>query len=235
MSQAPPPPPSPPPPPPPPPAGAPVPAGGAASFSVGDAISYGWNAYWKNVGPLLIITIVIVAVHLVLSILGSVTGSVALQLVFTLIGWIVGFILAMGLIRCTLAVVKGQTPEVSMLFETPGLGSYILASILFGLMLFVGFILCIIPGIIVAIIFMFYGFLIVENPSLGPTDALKRSQEITKGRIGELFVFGLALFGINLIGAILCGIGLLFTYGITAVAVAYAYRTLNGEPVAPVA
>ena len=56
---------------------------------------------------------------------------------------------------------------------------------------------------------------------------------MTKGRIGELFVFGLALFGINLVGAILCGIGLLFTYGITAIAVAYAYRTLRGEPVAP--
>ena len=87
---------------------------------------------------------------------------------------------------------------------------------------------------IVAIVFKFYGFLIVENPSLGPTDALKRASELTKGRIGELFVFGLALFGINLIGALLCGIGLLFTYGITAVAVAYAYRTLNGESVAPV-
>ncbi len=58
---------------------------------------------------------------------------------------------------------------------------------------------------------------------------------MTKGRIGELFVFGLALFGINLVGAILCGIGLLFTYGITAIAVAYAYRTLRGESVAALA
>ena len=66
------------------------------------------------------------------------------------------------------------------------------------------------------------------------TDALKKASELTKGRIGELFVFGLALFGINLVGAILCGVGLLFTYGITAVAVAYAYRTLNGESVAAV-
>jgi len=202
---------------------------------VGDAISYGWTAYWKNVGPLLIITIIIVAIHLALSIIGSVTGSIAVQLIFTLIGWIVGFILAMGLIRCSLAVVRGQTPEVSMLFETPGLGSYIIASILFGIMFFIGFILCIIPGIIVGIVFMFYGYLIVENPDLGPTDALKKASELTKGRIGELFVFGLALFGINLVGAILCGVGLLFTYGITAVAVAYAYRTLNGESVAPAA
>ena len=159
-----------------------------------------------------------------------------LQLIFTLIGWIVGLILAMGLIRCRAGRRTGQTPEVSMLFETDGArrrtssprsSSASCSSS--------ASILCIIPGIIVGIIFMFYGYLIVENPTLGPTDALKKASEMTKGRIGELFVFGLALFGINLVGAILCGVGLLFTYGITAVAVAYAYRTLNGESVAPVA
>jgi uncharacterized membrane protein len=147
---------------------------------------------------------------------------------------VVGLILAMGLIRCALAVVKGQTPQVDMLFQTEGLGAYFVCSVIVGLMVAIGLILCIIPGIIVAIIFMFYGYLIVENPSLGVGDALKRAQEMTKGRLGELFVFGLALFGINLVGALLCGVGLLFTYGITAVAVGYAYRTLSGESVAPV-
>ena len=42
------------------------------------------------------------------------------------------------------------------------------------------------------------------------------------------------LFLINIVGALLCGVGLLFTYGITAIAVAYAYRSLSGEPVAPI-
>jgi hypothetical protein len=28
-----------------------------------------------------------------------------------------------------------------------------------------------------------------------------------------------------------CGIGLIFTYGITVVTVAYAYKTLSGQPV----
>lgn len=210
-------------------------AGGAAAFSVGDAVSYGWTAYWKFVGPMLLITIVIIAVQLVVNVIGSATGSIAIQLIFTILGWVVSMILSMGLIRAALAVVRGQTPEVGMLFETEGLGNYIVAAIIFGICFGIGLILCIIPGIIIGIIWMFYGFLIVENPTLGPTDALKRSQEMTKGRIGELFVFGLALFGINLVGAILCGVGLLFTYGITAIAVAYAYRTLNGEPVAPVA
>jgi len=230
MSQA------PPPPPPPPPSAAPPPsAGGAASFSVGNAVSYGWTAYWKNIGPLLVITIVIIAVQLVINFVGQVSGNFFLSLILSILGWVVSMILSMGLIRAALAVVRGETPEVAMLFETEGLGSYIIAAIIFGVCFGIGLILCIIPGIIIGIIWMFYGFLIVENPSLGPTDALKKSQEMTKGRIGELFVFGLALFGINLVGAILCGVGLLFTYGITAIAVAYAYRTLKGEPVAPVA
>jgi hypothetical protein len=231
MSQAPPP---PPPPPPPPAAGPPPSAGGAASFSVGDSISYGWNAYWKNIGPLILITIVIIAVQLLVNVIGQVTRNVFISLIFSIVGWIVSMILSMGLIRASLAVVRGQTPEVNMLFETEGLANYIVASIIFGICFGIGLILCIVPGIIIGILWMFYGFLIVENPTLGPTDALKRSYEMTKGRIGELFVFGLALFGINLVGALLCGIGLLFTYGITAVAVAYAYRRLNGEPIAPV-
>jgi uncharacterized membrane protein len=198
-------------------------------------VGYGWNAYWKNVGPMLLITIVIIAIQVVFSILGNVSDSAFIRIFFSLVGWIVGMILALGLYRASLAVVKGQTPDVAMLFQVEGLGSYIVAAILYGLMVFVGLIFCIIPGIILAIMFMFYGYLIVEDPTLGPTDALKKAQEITKGRLGELFVFGLALFGINLVGALLCGVGLIFTYGITAIAVAYAYRTLNGEPVAQIA
>jgi uncharacterized membrane protein len=209
--------------------------GGAAAFSVGDAISYGWNAYWKNVGPMLLIALVIVAVHIVLELIGIATRNFFLQFVLGLIGFVVGLILAMGLIRASLAVVRGETPEVSMLFETEGIGSYFIAAVLFGLMVAVGLIFCIIPGIILAIIFMFYGYVIVENPSISPIEALKESKALTQGRIGELFVFALALIGINIVGAILCGVGLLFTYGITAIAVAYAYRTLRGESVAAVA
>ncbi len=210
-------------------------AGGAAAFSVGDAVGYGWTAYWKNIGPLLLITLVIFAAQFIIGLIGQATGNFFVSLIFSIAAFVVSMILTMGLIRAALAVVRGETPEVNMLFETEGLGSFIVAAILFGIMLWVGLLLCIIPGIFVAIIFMFYGFIIVENPSISPTDALKKSQEMTSGRLGELFVFGLALFGINLVGAILCGIGLLFTYGITAIAVAYAYRTLRGEPVAPVA
>ena len=43
----------------------------------------------------------------------------------------------------------------------------------------------------------------------------------------------LVAFVINVIGAILCGIGLLVTAPLCWIIVAYVYRKLNNQPVAP--
>ncbi|CAB4652593.1 unannotated protein [freshwater metagenome] len=55
-----------------------------------------------------------------------------------------------------------------------------------------------------------------------------------KGNFGAVLGLIVLLMLINIAGAMLCGIGLLFTYPMSSVAVAYAYRTLNGQPVAAI-
>jgi len=230
MSQPPPPPPGTPPPPP--PGDWSQPATGGA-FNVGDAISYGWNAYWKNVGPLLLLSLVIFAVNVVIAIAGSGVDNVGGRILLQLISFLVGIILAMGLIRASLAVTEGRMPEVSMLFQTDGFGSYLAASILVTLGVVLGLILLIVPGIILAIMWHFFGYVIVQDTTTGPIDAMRRSAEITKGYRWQLLGLGLLLFLINIAGALACGVGIIFTYGITAIAVAYAYRVLSGQPVAP--
>lgn len=223
----------PPPPPPPPDAPPPPPPATGGSFNVGDAISYGWRAFWKNVGPLLVLSIIIVVVHLVLGAIASSTSSVFGRLVIQLISFIVGIVLAMGLIRASIAVLEGRRPEVAMLFQTEGFGSYLVASILVGIAVFVGLFLCIVPGVILGLMWMFFGYVVVENPTISPTDAMRRSAEITKGYRWQLLGLVILLFLINLLGAILLLVGLFFTYGISAVAVAYAYKVLSGQGVAP--
>jgi uncharacterized membrane protein len=230
MSEPPPPPPGAPPPPPPPP----PPASSGASFSVGDAISYGWTAYWRNVGPMVLIALVIFGVNVVIAILSNVTDSTIGRIILQIISFVIGMILAMGLIRASLAVCRGETPEVSMLFETEGLWPYVLAAIIFGLAVALGLVLCIVPGVFLLVIWQFFGYFIVEEPSTGATDALRRSSEMTKGHRWELLGLIVLLFLINVAGLLACGVGLLFTYGITAIAVAYAYKTLSGQAVAPV-
>jgi uncharacterized membrane protein len=203
------------------------------SFSVGDAISYGWNAYWKNVGPMLLLALVVFAVNVAIGLLGQTTDDLVPLIILQVISFLVGIIFGMGLIRAALAVTEGRTPEVNMLFMTDGFGVYLVASILVVLGIVLGFVLLIVPGVILAIMWHFFGYVIVENPTSGPIDAMKRSAEITRGHRWQLFGLGLLLMLINIAGALACGVGIIFTYGITAIAVAYTYKVLSGEPVAP--
>jgi hypothetical protein len=220
-------------PPPPPPSSGPSSSGPSGQpVSIGDAVSYGWGAYWKNVGPMVVIVLVIAVIEVAFGLLGNAFDSVAAQIVFGLLGWLLGLFLGLGLFRIALEVTRGRTPALSEVFRTEGYGPYIVASILFGLGFYIGLILCIIPGIIFAVVFGFYGFVAAEQGDAAvATDTLRRAAQITEGQRWQLFGLAIVLFLINLVGALLCGIGLLFTVGITIIAWAYTYRRLSGETV----
>jgi uncharacterized membrane protein len=224
--------PPPPPPPPPPPSGPSYGAPGSQPVSIGDAISYGWGAYWKNVGPMVVIVLIIVAIEIVFSIIGSAIGGTVATILFGLVGWLLGLFLGLGLFRVSLAITRGERADVNVLFKSEGYGPYIVASILFGIGFYIGLILCIVPGIIFAVVFGFYGFVAAEQGDAAvATDTLRRAAEITRGYRWQLFGLALVLALINLVGALLCGVGLLFTVGITLIAWAYTYRRLSGESV----
>jgi uncharacterized membrane protein len=85
-----------------------------------------------------------------------------------------------------------------------------------------------------AIKFRFYRYFIIDQ-RLGPIEALKRSYEITAGSEWELFLFYLLIIGVNLLGALACGIGLLATVPASMVAEAFVYRKLlTAKETAPV-
>jgi hypothetical protein len=232
---------TPPPPPPPPPPGQPPssggqpPASGGGRLDAGAAISYGWKAMTRYIGPFVLIALVVVGVQIVLSIAGYAIDNYWLRMVWNILVWIVGLILAMGLIRAALAVADGGQPEVGMLFRTEQLVPYLIASILVGLAVGVGLILCIIPGLIVAFLFAFFGYAIVDGKTDDAIESMKMSWNLVSKNVGPLILLFILAFLINLVGALLCGVGLLFTYPITAVAIAYAWRTMSGGTVAELA
>jgi uncharacterized membrane protein len=205
------------------------------TFSVGDAISYGWRGFWKNIGPLIVIAIVVFAINIVFSLIAAPIDNVVLRTIIQIIGWIIGLLISLGWIRVALKITAGEKPEIANLFEFEGFPVYIGASIVFGIAASIGLVLCIIPGIIVYLIWGFYGFVIADRgESTGFGEAFSRSAEITKGNRWNLLGFGIVLLLINFVGLLLCGIGVLFTSGISLVAAGYVYRTISGEPVAEV-
>jgi uncharacterized membrane protein len=234
MSMEPPPPPPPPSPPPPPPPPGPTPADrGPGDINVGDAVGYGWEVYWKNVGTLIVIALVVFAINVAVGLVGTALGGGAVvQVIVQFVGFLVGMLLSLGWLRVSLEITRGVRPEVGDLFKAQGYGPYLLASILFAIGLYIGLILLIVPGIIFACVFGFYGFVIAERgDGVGVMESLQRSADITRGHRWQLFGLGVVIFLINIVGLIACFVGLLFTIGISILAWAYAYRTLSGETV----
>jgi uncharacterized membrane protein len=103
----------------------------------------------------------------------------------------------------------------------------LISGILVSVFVSIGLILCILPGLVVAAIYMFTPAFLAEK-KLDFWQAMEASRQITQKYWFELSVFYLLLFLISLAGALLCGIGLLFTTPLCFAAVAFAYDDMVG-------
>ena len=201
-------------------------------LSVGAAFSYGWAKFSQNAGPLIVVTLLVWAASIVINIIAQDFDSWFLQLFFSVLAFVVSQVMTRGLVRAALTIVNGGRPEPGSVFSFENIGPFVVGAILFGLLVGVGLVLCIIPGLILGALFGFWSFACVEQ-DLDGVSALKRSLELTRANFGQVILFGLAYIGVNIIGAILCGIGLLVTIPLSYVAAAHFYRQLSGTPVAP--
>jgi uncharacterized membrane protein len=148
------------------------------------------------------------------------------EAVMTLISVVVSLLVSIGLTTFALRAHDNiETVQIADLWNPAPFWRFLGAHILSALVVFAGFLLLIIPGIIAAIGLGFVAFLVVDRGA-GPVDALKESWRITKGHKWQLLLLGLALVGINIIGVLLLGIGLFASVPITMLAGAHAYRTL---------
>ena len=222
----------PPPPPPPPPGSGGYGATSPANFAMGDALSYGWNAYWKNIGPMLVIAVVVVLIQIAFSAVASSIDATVPRVLVQIIGNLVGLLITLGWLRVALGITNGVKPELADVFKAEGYGVFLLASILFYIGVVIGLILLIIPCIIFIATFGFYGFVIAERgDGVAVLESLQRSAELTRGHRWTLFGMAIVLFLVNIVGLIACFVGVVFTLGITLITWAYLYRALNGETV----
>ena len=79
-------------------------------------------------------------------------------------------------------------------------------SLLVSLIVFLGTILFIVPGIILALMYSQAVFIMIDKPETSVGDALKQSAEMMKGHKGEYFGFLLSFFGHYFLVFITCGL-----------------------------
>jgi hypothetical protein len=224
--------------PPPPPVPGPGPYG-RDDVSIGDAFSYGWKKFTQYLGPIILITLAVfigIAIFQALSFLfqrsGDFTfGRFFLSLVFGGLAAIVGFILQYGVVRAALAIVEGRTPTFSEAWNMERFGPFVVAAILQGLITFVGYLLCIIPGLIAAFFLFFTPFFVIDK-RMAPVESLTASYNLVKDNAGKLLVFCIVAVLVYFAGALVCLVGLLVSIPVVLIATAYMFKRTQGEPVA---
>jgi len=235
------------PPPPPPPGPAPVAAG---AFSAPDAIAWGWTKFTQNVGPVLLASLVIFGASIVLSILTSAltggfsqtspmgpgslsfsamsTGSFVGQLIET----VVAFVLTGVAAKAALEVADGKPYDFFGAFGKVNYVNLIVASLIVGLVVLVGFILLVIPGLIALFLTYLTTYSLVDDDK-SPIDAIKHSVSLVSANLGGTFVLAILNVVVIIAGFIALCVGALVAVPVTMFASAYAYRVFNGQPVAP--
>lgn len=198
----------------------------------GATIRYGWEVTKANLS--LIVVLVIVAA-LATGIPSGIAESLerpapGLAALFRLASSILSIVVGIGALRISLRLHDGQEVALRDLFavDWSTFWRYAVATFLYSLIVAVGLVLFVIPGIILAVRYLFFGYFVVEKGAR-PVAALAQSSAATEGVRWDLFVFVLVLLLLNILGALLLLIGLLITVPVSYLASARVYRTLTSS------
>ena len=238
----------PPPPPPPPPA----PPSSAQGFSAPEAIAWGWRKFSENAGAVILAMIVVLGVSIALGVLGALlTGGFSgdamdpmaspffqfesqgpVELLLQLVQAAVSVVLGGVAAKAALEVADGQSFDFFAAFGKVNLVQLIIAGILVGIATTIGFILLVIPGLIVMFLTYLTTYAVVDDDTQA-IDGIKRSVKLTTDNVGDALVLALLNVLVIIAGAIALCVGLLVAIPVTIFATAYAYRAFNGQPIAP--
>lgn len=193
-------------------------------LTVKECLSYGWRTFlarpWFFAGTVLLI--------MVIQGLSSALQKGSPGLVAFIISIIVSTLLYSGLINLYVKAhddVRGA--RFSDLWNPKPFWRYLAVSVLVSAIVFVGFILLIVPGIIAGLAVSLSGYLVVDKSRM-PIKALKESLALTRGKRWKLLLIDLSFAGIIILGFIPLLLGTFIAVPVVMLAAAHAYRILAG-------
>ena len=251
-------------PPPPPPGGgyAPPPPGyGVSRYSIGEGLSWAWHKFTKNPVPLIVATLVFWLIGVALNyLLGLATDAVSPEtitaydsgdglietttrittgagLAVFLLGAVVQ-ILVKGAIASAgygglLDIANGDKVSVGSFFRPRNIVAVVVAALIVDILTIFGLVLLILPGLAV-LLFTWFSAVAIVDRNLSPIDGIRASFDIVKANFGQVLLAALTFLALQLVGLLLCVVGLLVTIPVAYLFMVYTYRKLSGGTVAPV-
>ena len=152
--------------------------------------------------------------------------TIVLGGVLSLVSSLLSMLMTMGMLRLQLNIVRGEAIHSNDLWKPIGrIWAFMGGSILLAIMLGLGFLCFIVPGIILYLTFQFYPYFIIEH-KMGPIAALNASAAITKGVKWELFFLHLVLMVVGSMGWLLLVIGAIPAEMFCRLTITHAYADL---------
>ncbi len=136
--------------------------------------------------------------------------------------------LTLGLVIFSLSISRDEEASVEQLFEGfnhlgKSIGAYIVISIIIS----IGILLLIIPGIIAALSLSMTFYIIADDDSIGVLDAIKKSNEMMNDHRWKLFYLYLRFFGWGIACLLTFGLGFLWLIPYIQVSVAKFYEDIK--------
>lgn len=206
------------------------------TFTISTLFSDAWSdykQYWKTILLIILTFALVQSLPFVGGEFDPQTGIMSQNSLGSLISWFAGTWLTIGYYNFLLNIVDGKDAQYRDIFygvkTIEQFAYFVLLSFIYPVVVGIGLIFLIVPGIILAIGLYFAQYYIAENRT-GFAEAFRSSWEITKGNRLKIFGFGIVSGLFNLLGLLALGIGLLITIPMTSLMYARMFRNLEGIP-----
>lgn len=230
-----------------------APVANANQLDVGDLMQRSWDIYKSQMGICIVAMLVVNALIFGLMVVEGLTAfAIAAGLSTTgaddtvlaaiaILGFVLGLFLLIvvsswlqaGMLRFILKMARHGEASLGDLFSG---GPYILpllaAGLLLSLMIGFGLLACVVPGVILFLMFSQASFLIVDRGA-GVIECLSGSMRLTEGNKTNLALVFLLAIALSYASSLVpCGIGAIFVGPYISLLMAVTYLVLTGQPVA---
>ena len=225
---------------------------GTRTLNTGDAISVAWRHFSRQWVPWVLSMLAMMAS---MSVLGATTsmivsatkitktstsiygatqttepsgvGLVAMA-IFYILMWVVAVVYSINSYRNAFRVTQGETIAVGDFFKFSGLATPLIVSILCGIIIYIGMLLFVIPGIIAMFALMYVPVAaVINNSTVGR--AFSEGFAAFKNNIGQSILLAVLLGLIGLAGSLVLGLGGLVTIPLANIALVVGYLMVTGR------
>jgi uncharacterized membrane protein len=187
----------------------------------GQAFSYGWESVKKNFWYFVGLAVIVCLIESITS------GYGKNHYTLDILGPFLSAWMTCGYIRIVLDYQSGtKRPLADVFSQFQHYWQVFFATLILGLIIGLGFVALVIPGIYLALRFQFTIPLIIDK-NLNITEAMKQSTALTSGIKLSLFGFDLAALGVIILGAIVFGIGIFVAMPVVWLAYIHLYKKLS--------